>query len=87
MKKNDLIALIFALVLLVGVGYYFLSQSSKSSAGATAVATQVEVAPVIPANLDPDQVLNNMSGTYKVQDFKQTPNLSGLGNTSPFTNN
>jgi hypothetical protein len=87
MKKNDLIALIFALVLLVGVGYYYISQNSRPSGSTTTTAVQVEVAPVIPPTLDPNQVLSNLANTYKVQDFKQTPNLTGLGNNAPFSNN
>jgi len=84
MKKNDLIALIFALVLLVGVGYYYISQNSSPSTTASVTAVQVEVAPTIPPDLDPSHVLDNLGSTYKVQDFKQAVNLNGLGNNSPF---
>jgi hypothetical protein len=87
MKKNDLIALVFALVLLVGVGYYFLSHNGSSTTSSTASDnSQVEVAPNIPADVDPSGTLGKMSSTYKVQDYKQTVNLNGLGNTAPFGN-
>jgi flagellar basal body-associated protein FliL len=88
MKRNELIALVIALVLLVGAGYYFLSQSSgsgSSSAAAAAIAAnQVEVAPSIAANLDEGKTLDQMDPIYHVKDFKQTPDLSNLGNNAPF---
>lgn len=84
MKKQDVIALIFALVLLVGVGYYFLSQNSHKTTAAGS-GTQVEVAPVIPNQLDPRGTLDKLSSTYKVRDFKQAVNLTGLGNPAPFS--
>ena len=85
MKKKDLIALVLALVLLVGVGYYFLSQNSSKTSSATSTSSQVEVAPVIPDQLDPNGTLAKLGTTYKVQDYKQPVNLSGLGNPAPFS--
>jgi hypothetical protein len=85
MKRNDLIALIFALVLLVGVGYFFLNQN-KSPTATASTGKEVEVAPVIPSDIDPDGTITKMSKTYKVQDYKQPLNLTGLGNSAPFGN-
>jgi hypothetical protein len=86
MKKNDLIALVIAIVALVGVGYYYVSQDTtllKPSASAAA-GTQVEVAPVIPSKLDPDNTLQQLSTTYQVNDYKQPVVTTGLGNPAPF---
>jgi hypothetical protein len=83
MKKNDIIALVFALILVVGVGYYFISQN-KPKTTAAAGTSQVEVAPTIASSLDPDDTLNKMSSTYNVQDYKQPVVITGLGNPAPF---
>ena len=86
MKKNDLIALIFALVLLVGAGYYFISQNGPKATATTSTATQVDVAPTIPDKLDGSGTVSQLTTTYNVRDYKQPLNLSGLGNSTPFGN-
>jgi hypothetical protein len=83
MKKNDIIALVIALVFVVGVGYYYISSNAPKTT-ASSSANQVEVPPVIASQLDPSSTLSNMPTQYKVQDFKQAVNLNGLGNSAPF---
>ncbi len=84
MKKNDLIALVVALALLVGAGYYYISQNGSSATTASTTANQVEVVPTINPTLDANGTLDKLNTTYKVQDYKQPVDLSGLGNTAPF---
>jgi len=84
MKRKDLISLTIALAFLVGVSYYAYQQlGPKKSSASTAVL--VEVAPVIPDQLDPNGTLDKLNTSYQVQDYKQGVDLTqGIGNSAPF---
>ncbi len=83
MKPKDIIGLVFALALLVGVSYYFISQGKPQS---HVDASQVEVVTALSGNLDSNGLLNSVESKYKVRDYKVPVNInSGLGNSAPFS--
>ncbi len=86
MKRNDLIGLILAVVLLGGVGIIFYNSQSSHKASAAATKSQTaEVVPVINGTLDSNKTLDSMASTYKVQDYKTPVDpTTGVGNTVLF---
>jgi hypothetical protein len=86
MKTKDIIGIIFAVVLISGVGFVFYSTQVPHKPNAAALsAKQAEVVPVISDKLDGGNTLPAMITTYHVRDYKLPVDLSaGLGNTNPF---
>lgn len=84
MKTKDLIALAFALILLVGAGTVFYNQFAPASAKKSAQGEPVEVAPVVERALD-EEALAIFTDPVKTRSFAVPFDLTrGVGNDAPF---
>ena len=86
MKKNDIIALVFAAVLLSVAGYIYASQNNLlGSSSSTPTITTVEAPVAILPDIDPSKTVDKISSdSYSTKDYKVPVDSNPIGSNTPF---